>query len=36
MGHLDTPGQVLDDEVAGEDAESLGDGGSHRGSLGPP
>ena len=26
MGHLDTPGLVLDDEVARKDAESLGDG----------
>ncbi len=34
IGYLDASGYVLDDEVAGEDAESLGDEGSHERSLG--
>jgi hypothetical protein len=34
IGYLDASGYVLHDEVAGEDAESLGDEGSHQGSLG--
>ena len=34
IGYLDAPGDVLDDEVTREDAQLLGDEGSHQGSLG--
>ena len=34
IGYLNVSGQVLDDEVTREDAQLLGDEGSHQGSLG--